>query len=254
MKQSSSCNLRQQQPEMLQSFEHENFFSGRCVLVNGPVIVGAGPSGLAVAAGLKRQGVPFIILERANCIASLWQNRTYDRLKLHLPKQFCELPYFPFPDDFPEYPTKYQFINYLESYAKHFEISPRFNESVQSGKYDETCGLWRIKTVMIPGAGDGDEDEDGSNSVIEYICRWLIVATGENAEKIVPEFEGFNEFSGNVIHACDYKSGEDFEGKRVLVVGCGNSGMEVSLDLCYHNAIPSMVVRNSVCFHRNCHF
>ncbi|KAL8104812.1 putative indole-3-pyruvate monooxygenase YUCCA3 isoform X2 [Apium graveolens] len=225
-------------PKMVNNLEHEDhFFAGRCILVNGPVIVGAGPSGLAVAAGLKQQGVPYVILDRAACIASLWQNRTYDRLKLHLPKQFCQLPYYPFPETFPEYPTKYQFIEYLESYAKHFEISPRFNESVMSAKYDKTCSLWRIKTTMpnCPGRGD-----------IEYICRWLVVATGENAEKVVPEFEGLEEFGGNVMHACDYRSGDVYKGKRVLVVGCGNSGMEVSLDLCHHDAIPSMVVRSSV--------
>ncbi|XP_057497936.1 probable indole-3-pyruvate monooxygenase YUCCA3 [Actinidia eriantha] len=224
---------------MIHTLDHENFFPGRCVLVNGPVIVGVGPSGLAVGAGLKQQGVPFVILERANCIASLWQNHTYDRLKLHLPKQFCQLPYFPFPDNLPEYPTKYQFIDYLESYARHFDISPQFNETVQSAKYDETCGLWRVKTVeSTNGATRGE--------LVEYICRWLVVATGENAQKVVPEFEGLEEFGGQVMHACDYKSGEAYRGKRVLVVGCGNSGMEVSLDLCHHNAIPSMVVRSSV--------
>ncbi|KAK4482511.1 hypothetical protein RD792_009670 [Penstemon davidsonii] len=221
-------------PNMLPAFEHDDFFTGRCILVNGPVIVGAGPSGLAVGAGLKQQGVPFVILERANCIASLWQNRTYDRLKLHLPKQFCELPYYPFPENFPEYPTKHQFINYLESYARKFDIEPKFNESVQSAKYDESCGLWRVKTVSK------------DNSTTEYICRWLVVASGENAEKVVPEFEGLHEFEGNVIHACDYKTGEIYRGKRVLVVGCGNSGMEVCLDLCHHEASPSMVVRSSV--------
>nr|GMD84633.1 probable indole-3-pyruvate monooxygenase YUCCA3 [Ipomoea batatas] len=220
---------------MVHSAENDELFAGRCTLVNGPVIVGAGPSGLAVAAGLKQQGVPFIILERTNCIASLWQNRTYDRLKLHLPRQFCELPYFPFPKDFPEYPTKYQFIEYLESYAKRFQIIPTFNETVQSAKYDESCGLWRIKTVS------GDDC-----CVSEYICRWLVAASGENAEKVAPEFEGLRDFGGPVMHACEYKSGEDYEGKRVLVIGCGNSGMEVSLDLCHHNAIPSMVVRSSV--------
>lgn len=223
---------------MVHNLEHEDhFFAGRCILVNGPVIVGAGPSGLAVAAGLKQQGVPYVILDRADCIASLWQNRTYDRLKLHLPKQFCQLPYYPFPETFPEYPTKYQFIEYLESYAKHFEIGPRFNESVISAKYDKTCSLWRIKTGMLNGPGRGE---------IEYICRWLVVATGENAEKVVPEFEGLEEFGEDVMHACDYRSGDVYKGKRVLVVGCGNSGMEVSLDLCHHDAIPSMVVRSSV--------
>lgn len=225
-------------PTMFHTLEHEgHFFARRCILVNGPVIVGAGPSGLAVAAGLKKQGVPFVILDRANCIASLWQNRTYDRLKLHLPKQFCQLPYFPFPTNFPEYPTKNQFTEYLKSYAKHFEIDPRFNESVQSAKYDKTFGLWRVKTLKTKCTDRGE---------VEYICRWLVVATGENAEKVVPDFEGLEEFNGHVMHACDYKSGEAHQGKRVLVVGCGNSGMEVSLDLCHHNAIPSMVVRSSV--------
>ena len=84
-------------PPMVQTFDPEDLFKRRCIWVNGPVIVGAGPSGLAVAACLKEQGVPFLILERANCIASLCQNSTYDRLKLHLPKQFCQLPNFPFP-------------------------------------------------------------------------------------------------------------------------------------------------------------
>ncbi|KAI4300105.1 hypothetical protein L6164_033519 [Bauhinia variegata] len=217
--------------------DHEDFFSRRCVWVNGPVIVGAGPSGLATAACLREQGVPFMVLERADCIASLWQKRTYDRLKLHLPKQFCQLPKLPFPEDFPEYPTKKQFIEYLESYARHFEINPRFNECVQSARYDETSGLWRVKTVSTAGS---------TRTEVEYICKWLVVATGENAECAMPEIKGLSEFKGEIIHACDYKSGESFRGKNVLVVGCGNSGMELSLDLCNHNASPSMVVRSSV--------
>ncbi|CAH8368087.1 unnamed protein product [Eruca vesicaria subsp. sativa] len=215
-----------------------DIFSRRCIWVNGPVIVGAGPSGLAVAAGLKREGVPFIILERANCIASLWQNRTYDRLKLHLPKQFCQLPNFPFPEDYPEYPTKFQFIQYLEDYATHFDINPKYNETVQSAKYDETFGLWRVKTISKSGQLGSCE--------FEYICRTLVVATGENAEKVVPDFEGLEDFGGDVLHAGDYKSGGRYQGKKVLVVGCGNSGMEVSLDLYNHGANPSMVVRSSV--------
>ncbi|KAJ4968003.1 hypothetical protein NE237_014704 [Protea cynaroides] len=219
--------------------DHEDYLSRRNVWVNGPVIVGAGPSGLAVGACLKEQGVPFVVLERADCIASLWQKRTYDRLKLHLPKQFCQLPKLPFPEDFPEYPTKKQFIQYLESYAKKFEINPRFNECVQSAKYDETSGLWRVKTVSTSNSSSGGAE-------VEYICWQLVVATGENAECVMPEIEGMSEFGGDIVHVSNYKSGEDYRGKKVLVVGCGNSGMEVSLDLCSHNAQPSMVVRNSV--------
>ncbi|KAL8092922.1 putative indole-3-pyruvate monooxygenase YUCCA8 [Apium graveolens] len=222
---------------MFTSMDHKDFIARRCVWVNGPVIVGAGPSGLAVGACLKEQGIPFVVLERADCIASLWQKRTYDRLKLHLPKQFCQLPKFPFPDHYPEYPTKKQFIDYLESYARQFDINPQYNECVQSAKYDEACKLWRIKTITTCGA---------ISSEVEYICQWLVVATGENAERVMPDIEGLQEFEGEVIHACEYKSGEKYSGKKVLVVGCGNSGMEVSLDLCNHNAKPSMVVRSSV--------
>ncbi|CAA6666509.1 unnamed protein product [Spirodela intermedia] len=188
---------------------NEDFFARRCVWVNGPIIVGAGPAGLAVGACLREHSVPFVILERADCIASLWQNRTYDRLKLHLPKQFCQLPKVPFPDDFPEYP-------------------PGSNSSTISIR--RHLRLWRVRT----------------STEVEYICRWLVAATGENAESVVPEMDGIREFSGEVIHACDYKSGEPYRGKRVLVVGCGNSGMEVCLDLTHHDAFPFMVVRDSV--------
>ncbi|KAK8944473.1 putative indole-3-pyruvate monooxygenase YUCCA3 [Platanthera zijinensis] len=211
------------------SVRHETIKRGS-VWVNGPLIVGAGPSGLAVAACLKTQNVPFIILERAHCIASLWQNRTYDRLRLHLPKQFCHLPNLPFPGHFPQYPTRTQFVSYLESYAKRFGIKPRFGEAAIAGRYDGTCGMWRVST----GAG------------AEYICQWLVVATGENGERVVPEIEGLPEFGGEVVHASEYKSGAGYKGKKVLVVGCGNSGMEICLDLCQHNALPSMVVRDSV--------
>ncbi|KAJ4953194.1 hypothetical protein NE237_030026 [Protea cynaroides] len=207
--------------------------AARCVWVPGPVIVGAGPSGLATAACLKERGVPSVILERAGCIASLWQLKTYDRLRLHLPKQVCELPLMPFPADFPTYPTKQQFMEYLESYAKVFDIRPAFNETVKSAEYDRSLGLWRVKTM-------------GFKEETEYVCRWLVVATGENAEEVVPEIEGMTDFNGLKVHTSQYKNGQTFEGKRVLVVGCGNSGMEVCLDLCNHNARPFLVVRDTV--------
>lgn len=208
--------------------------TSRCVCVPGPVIVGAGPSGLAAAACLQQKGIPSVVLERSHCIASLWQLKTYDRLRLHLPKQFCELPLMPFPEGFPTYPTKQQFIQYLEGYARKFDISPLFNQSVVCAEYDQVLGFWRVRTV-------GLKKEER-----EYVCRWLIVATGENAEAVLPNIEGMEEFERPIWHTSLYKSGRDFRGKRVLVVGCGNSGMEVCLDLCNHDASPTLAVRNTV--------
>ncbi|XP_045806145.1 indole-3-pyruvate monooxygenase YUCCA6-like [Trifolium pratense] len=205
------------------------------VFVHGPVIVGAGPSGLAAAACLKEKNIPCIILERSNCIASLWQLKTYDRLRLHLPKQFCELPFMEFPSNFPTYPSKQQFIKYLEDYAERFGIRPRFNETVKNAEFDSKIGCWKLKSFSSKG-----------DLTTEYVCRWLIVATGENAEAVVPNIEGVDEFDGIIRHTSLYKSGEEFRGKKVLVVGCGNSGMEVCLDLCNHDATPSLVVRDSV--------
>ena len=207
----------------------------RVCVVTGPVIVGAGPSGLATAACLKEKNITSVILERSNCIASLWQLKTYDRLHLHLPKQFCELPLIPFPDHFPTYPTKQQFIEYLEDYARRFDIRPEFGQTVESAEFDENLGMWRVVSV----------GEEGST---EYVCRWLVAATGENAEPVVPRFEGMEKFkaTGVVKHTSQYKTGGDFAGKKVLVVGCGNSGMEVCLDLCNFGAQPSLVVRDAV--------
>ncbi|KAF6176338.1 hypothetical protein GIB67_011127 [Kingdonia uniflora] len=206
----------------------------RSVWVPSPVIIGAGPSGLAVAACLKERGVPSLILERASCIASLWQLKTYDRLRLHLPKQFCELPLMPFPPNFPTYPTKEQFLAYLEDYARRFDVNPQFNESVITAEYDQNLGFWRVRTAGL------------KNEETEYICQWLIVATGENAEPVLPEVDGMRDFVGPIVHTSCYKSGEIFREKKVLVIGCGNSGMEVCLDLCNYNAHPSVVVRDTV--------
>ncbi|KAI3995488.1 hypothetical protein MKX01_007290 [Papaver californicum] len=177
--------------------------SVRRVCVPGPVIVGAGPSGLAAAACLSERCVPSVIIERFLHSSSSSSS-----------KKFCELPLMPFPAEFPTYPSKQQFVDYLEAYTKIFDLKPHFNESLH-------------------------------NEEMEYVTRWLIVATGENDEEIVPVIEGMDEFfKGPIVHTSVYKSGNVFRGKRVLVIGCGNSAMEVSLDLCNSNARPSLAVRN----------
>lgn len=79
-----------------------------------------------------------------------------------------------------------------------------------------------------------------------YVGRFLVVATGENCDAFIPEVDGLSEFKGEVIHSTAYKSGKGYENKKVLVVGAGNSGMEIALDLSEHGAKTSIVVRSPV--------
>ncbi|KAF6166608.1 hypothetical protein GIB67_005470, partial [Kingdonia uniflora] len=201
----------------------------KSIWIPGPVIIGAGPSGLATSACLQQKGIPSLILERENCLVSLWKLKSYDRLRLHLPKKFCELPYMAFPQEFPTYSTKQQFISYLEAYATYFSIEPLFRQEVLLAKYDSTLGFWKVRT-----------------SKCEYVCRWLIVATGENSEPVLPDIERISSFQGRIMHTSNYKNGVGFQGEKVLVVGCGNSGMEISLDLCDYGAQASVSVRNKL--------
>lgn len=200
------------------------------------IIIGAGPSGIAAAASLSRLSLPYTILEREDCFASLWRKYAYDRLHLHLKKQYCELPHLPFPTGYPDYVPKDQFVRYLEDYVAHFGISPIYRRSVESAVYDGDAGKWRIMARDLSSGG----------AMEEYSCRFLVVASGETTNPFVPEVDGLGSFPGKVIHSTQYKSGKEFEDTSVLVVGSGNSGMEISLDLANHGARTSIVARSPV--------
>ncbi|XP_023738363.2 probable indole-3-pyruvate monooxygenase YUCCA10 [Lactuca sativa] len=203
------------------------------------IIVGAGPSGLATAACLYQLSIPYRILEREDCIASLFNKKSYHRLHLHLAKKFCQLPHFPFPETFPTYVSRADFLKYLDDYASHFNIKPIFGNLVQFAKYDEDRKRWNVEAKRIGG-------QNAEEEVRRYEGRFLVVATGETSDVFIPEVEGLSEFKGEVIHSTEYKSGDVYEKKKVLVVGAGNSGMEIALDLANHGAKTSIVVRSPI--------
>ncbi|XP_024032032.1 probable indole-3-pyruvate monooxygenase YUCCA10 [Morus notabilis] len=202
------------------------------------IIAGAGTSGLATAACLTSLSIPYIILERDDCVASLWAKRGYDRLKLHLDKQICQLPNVPFPPSFPTYVPRELFLDYLNDYKTRFQIHPLYGRTVESAAYDAASEKWIVKAR-----------NNNSRDMVEesYSGRLLVVATGETAHPFVPaNIHGLEGFGGEVLHSTEYKTGKEFEGKRVLVVGSGNSGMEIALDLADHGANTSIIVRSPV--------
>ncbi|XP_010912600.1 probable indole-3-pyruvate monooxygenase YUCCA10 [Elaeis guineensis] len=198
------------------------------------LIVGAGPSGLAVAACLAVLSIPFIILEKEDCIASLWKKKTYDCLKLHLAKQFCVLPHMPFSSTTPTFIPKDQFIQYLDEYVEHFIINPIFNMNVESTTYNRDIENWNVTACNTR-----------SGEVKRYTGKFLIVATGENNKSFIPNFFGQDSFTGTIIHSSNYKSGAPYAGQNVLVVGSGNSGMEIAYDLANFGAQTSLCVRSA---------
>ncbi|KAL9435759.1 hypothetical protein AB3S75_021930 [Citrus x aurantiifolia] len=210
------------------------------------IIVGAGPSGLATAACLSLQSIPYVILERENCYASIWKKYSYDRLRLHLAKQFCQLPHLPFPSSYPMFVSRAQFIEYLDHYVSHFNIGPsiRYQRSVESASYDDATNMWNVKASNLLSPGSEIEEY--------YSGSFLVVASGETSNPFTPDIRGLSSFcssatgTGEVIHSTQYKNGKPYGGKNVLVVGSGNSGMEIALDLANHAAKTSLVIRSPV--------
>ncbi|XP_057782426.1 probable indole-3-pyruvate monooxygenase YUCCA10 isoform X2 [Salvia miltiorrhiza] len=195
-------------------------------------IVGGGPSGVATAACLGQLSIPYTLLEREECLASLWQKHTYERVHLHLPKQFCHLPLMPIPAAYPTYLSRHHFLRYINDYASRFNVRPVYLRSVEAAAYD---GEWRIQARNLD-----------SGQVEEYRSRFLVVATGEACDARMPQIQGLESFAGELLHSTTYTNGQRFAGKEVLVVGSGNSGMEIALDLADYGAKTSIVIRSPI--------
>lgn len=190
------------------------------------IIIGAGAAGLAVSACLKQAGVSNIILEKSDKVAATWRKH-YDRLHLHTDKKNSEMPFMAFPKAYPRYPTRDQVVTYLEDYARQFNLDIRFNQQVISARREND--QWQVQTQ--------DTLHSSPN---------LVIACGYARQPLVPEWQGKETFQGKIIHSSEYKNGSEFKGKNVLVVGFGNSGGEIAVDLFEHGAKPSLAVRNAV--------
>ena len=190
------------------------------------IIVGAGPAGLAAGACVRQRGVRATIIEASDAPGTTWRN-LYDRLHLHTVKQFSGLPGLPMPRSFPRYPTRLQVVDYLSAYAKHFDLNIHYNSPVTQAS--RVADGWQITTPQ------GEQRADV-----------LISATGIFSNPFLATYPGMSDFGGRTLPASAYHNPASFAGQRVLVIGAGNSGAEIAVDLAEQGVATTIAIRVGV--------
>jgi putative flavoprotein involved in K+ transport len=195
------------------------------------LVVGGGQSGLSIAARLKQLNVDTLVVDRMQRIGDNWRKR-YHALTLHNQVQVNHLPYMQFPPNWPTYIPKDKLANWFESYVDGMELNFWTETEFEGGTYDEKEGRWSVtlrrageKRVMHP--------------------RHVVLATGVSGIPNIPDIPGLKNFGGKTVHSSGYDDGENWKGKRALVIGTGNSGHDIAQDLYSSGAEVTLVQRSS---------
>lgn len=201
------------------------------------LIVGAGQNGLSAAARFRQMDIPTLIIEKNASIGESWRTR-YESLTLHTPAFYCPLLYQPYPSDWPDYLPKDKVADWLESYAAHQHLTI-WTKSVLANQpsYDESTRTWEVVV-----------DRDGTQVVLRP--KHIVLATGMLGAPRLPDLPGRSSFAGTVMHAAGFRTPAPFAGQRVVVVGAGNSSIDICQDLA-SGAAPAasvtMVQRSRTC-------
>jgi putative flavoprotein involved in K+ transport len=175
------------------------------------VVIGAGPGGLAVAATLRGRGVDTEIVDSADAVGSAWRGH-YERLHLHTVRWLSNLPGYPIPKDYGSWVARDDVVRYLEAYADHHGIRPAFGTTIE--RVDRRDGGWTLRSPQ------GERE-----------AAHVVVATGYNHTPRIPDWPGVSDFGGELLHASEYRNATPYVGKDALVVGSGNTGAEIAIDL-----------------------
>jgi len=175
------------------------------------VVVGAGPGGLAAAAMLRRHGVETEIVERTDAVASAWRGH-YERLHLHTVRWLSHLPGYRIPRRYGPWVSRDDVVRYLEDYAAHHGLQPSFGTTIE--RIERGSDGWTLRSPQ------GDRTS-----------RSVVVATGHNHTPLLPDWPGASGYRRELLHASRYRNAAPYAGRDVLVVGSGNTGAEIALDL-----------------------
>ncbi|WP_367043000.1 NAD(P)/FAD-dependent oxidoreductase [Streptomyces sp. Je 1-332] len=177
-------------------------------------VVGGGPGGLSVAAALRARGVRAVVLEKSDRVGASWRSH-YDRLHLHTTRRLSALPGLAIPRSFGRWVSRDNVLRYLEKYAEFHQLE--IVTGVEVSRLERTAdgAGWLLHAT-------GGRELTGSA---------VVIATGYNHTPHLPDWPGRDTYTGELVHASAYRDPSPYEGKDVLVVGVGNTGAEIAVDL-----------------------
>ncbi|MEV7726508.1 NAD(P)/FAD-dependent oxidoreductase [Streptomyces sp. NPDC087917] len=177
-------------------------------------VIGAGPGGLAVAAALRARGVRAVVVERADEVGASWRGH-YERLRLHTTRRLSALPGLAIPRRFGRWVARADVVRYLEKYAEFHALE------LVTG----------VEVTRIEPAADGEGWTLHASGGRLLAADAVVVATGFNHTPAVPDWPGREGYTGTLLHAAAYRDPTPYAGRDVLVVGVGNTGAEIAVDL-----------------------
>lgn len=205
-------------------------------------IIGAGPSGLATARALQRRGIAYTGYELSDGVGGLWdieapRSTVYESAHLISSKTTTEFSEFPMPADTPDYPSHRHLIRYFRAYAEHFGLAKDFLFGTE---------VVRVEQGTDPAARFLVTSRDAAGTETVRAHSAVVVANGTLSEPRMPRFDG--HFDGELLHTAAYKDPRIFAGRRVLVVGGGNSGCDIAVDAVHHAASVDISLRRGYHF------
>ncbi|MFD4877436.1 flavin-containing monooxygenase [Streptomyces sp. NPDC058420] len=177
-------------------------------------VIGGGPGGLAAAYALRAQGIRAVVLEKSDRVGASWR-RHYDRLRLHTTRRLSALPGLAIPRRFGRWVSRDDVVRYLEKYAEVHELE------IVTG----------VEVSRVERSADGTGWLLHATGGRELTGRAVVIATGTNHTPRIPDWPGRDTYTGDLVHAADYRNAQPYAGRDVLVVGIGNTGAEIAVDL-----------------------
>ncbi|KAH7928861.1 FAD/NAD(P)-binding domain-containing protein [Leucogyrophana mollusca] len=196
------------------------------------LVIGAGHTGLEIAARLKHMGVPVLVIDKNARIGDNWRNR-YKALSLHDTVWYNQTPYLNFPSSWPTFSPAAKLADWIESYASHLDLDVWTSSVIHRASWDDTTKTW---TVHI---------SQGELTRVLTV-RHLVFATGLTGGGLrMPDIPGKETFRGSVVHSSSFKSADEYIGRTAVVVGAGNSAHDIAHDFFNHGVDVTMVQRSS---------